>query len=121
MDQRTITLTIVGMAVVTYLPRLLPVLLLTQGGAERAGAERSEKTLSPPVEAWLRYVPVAVLAAMLLPSLVVVADGRANLAWDNFYLWAALPTLGVAWKTRSLFAAVLTGMAVVALGRLWMG
>jgi branched-subunit amino acid transport protein len=120
MDQNTITLTIIGMAVVTYLPRLLPVLFLTRNGAGRADAERSENTLSPLVEAWLRYVPVAVLAAMLLPSLLV-AEGRANLAWGNLYLWAALPTLGMAWRTRSLFAAVLTGMAVVALGRLWMG
>ena len=120
MDQNTITLTIVGMAVVTYLPRLLPLLILTRNGAGQTDSARAENSLSPWVEAWLRYVPVAVLAAMLLPSLLV-ADGRANLAWDNLYLWAALPTLGVAWKTRSLFAAVLTGMAVVALGRLWIG
>ena len=119
MDQNTITLTIIGMAIVTYLPRLLPVLILTRNSAKRADVERPENTLSPLVKAWLRYVPVAVLAAMLLPSLLV-ADGRANLAWDNLYFWAALPTLGVAWKTRSLFAAVLTGMVVVALGRLWM-
>jgi branched-subunit amino acid transport protein len=113
MDHKIVTLTIAGMAVVTYLPRLLPLLFLAQNGEER-------RTFSPLVEAWLRYVPVAVLAALLLPSLVVV-EGRANLAWDNLYLWAALPTLGVAWKTRSLFAAVLTGMAFVALGRLWSG
>ena len=120
MDQKIITLTIVGMAVVTYVPRLLPLLILTRKGAARADAERAESPMSPLIEAWLRYVPVAVLAAMLLPSLLV-AEGRANLAWDNLALWAALPTLGVAWKTRSLFAAVLTGMAIVALGRLWMG
>jgi branched-subunit amino acid transport protein len=133
-DQNTITLTIVGMAVVTYLPRLLPLLILTRKStrgrqdlchSERSAAEsknldKTPSTLSPLVEAWLRYVPAAVLAAMLLPSLLV-AEGRANLAWDNLYLWAALPTLGVAWKTRSLFAAVLTGMALVTLGRLWMG
>lgn len=125
MDQNTITLTIVGMAVVTYLPRLLPLMILTRNRAspdqqDGHSAAAESKNLSPLVEAWLRYVPVAVLAAMLLPSLLV-AEGRAHLAWDNLYLWAALPTLGVAWKTRSLFAAVLTGMAVVALARLWIG
>lgn len=113
MDRKTVTLTIAGMAVVTYLPRLLPLLFLTQNGQKR-------RAFPPLVETWLRYIPVAVLAALLLPSLVV-AEAQANLAWDNLYLWAALPTLGVAWKTRSLFAAVLTGMAVVALGRLWSG
>jgi len=124
-DQHTITLTIIGMAVVTYLPRLLPALILTRRGSRPAGSEQSRTgrpagALPPLVEAWLRYVPAAVLAAMLLPSLLV-AEGQAHLAWDNLYLWAALPTLGVAWKTRSLFAAVLTGMAVVALGRMWIG
>ena len=122
MDQKTVTLIIVGMAAVTYLPRLLPLLLLNRRGTERAARqeERPARTLAPALEAWLRYVPVAVLSAMLLPSLFI-AEGRPHLAWDNLYLWAALPTLGVAWKTRSLFAAVLTGMTVVALGRLWMG
>lgn len=112
MDQNLITLTIVGMAIVTYLPRLLPLLVLAR---ERAGG-----TLPPLLETWLRHVPAAVLAAMLLPSLLVV-DGRANLALDNLYVWAALPTLLVAWKTRSLFGSVLVGVTVVALGRLLTG
>ena len=109
-EQDRVLLTIVGMGVVTYLPRLIPLLVLSgQSGA---------KTILPPwFTRWLGYVPVAVLAAMLLPSLLVV-EGRANLAWDNLTLWAALPTAWIAWKTRSLVGAVLTGVAVVALGRL---
>ena len=109
-DQNIIALTIVGMAAVTYLPRLLPLLLLTRGQAASSG-------LSPWVEAWLRYVPAAVLAAMLLPGLFV-AGGRLSLRLDNLYLWAAIPTLLIAWKTRSLVGAVLAGMVIVALGRL---
>ena len=63
---------------------------------------------------------MAVLAAMLLPSLVV-AEGRISLTLDNLYPLAAIPTLWVAWKTRSLFGSVLTGVAVVAVGRLLLG
>jgi branched-subunit amino acid transport protein len=59
MDQKIILLTIFGMALVTYIPRLVPVSLL------------SSRSLPPLVIAWLRYIPVAVLSAMLLPSLVV--------------------------------------------------
>ncbi len=104
MDQKIIFFTILGMALVTYLPRLLPVWLL------------SSRSLPPLATAWLRFVPVAVLSAMLLPSLLL--DGKQfNLSAGNLYLVAALPTLLVAWKTRSMFGAVVVGMLVVAAGR----
>jgi branched-subunit amino acid transport protein len=98
------------MGLATYLPRLAPLLILSRGNG-------SEKPLPAWVTGWLGYVPVAVLAAMLLPSLLVV-EGRAALAWDNLFLWAALPTAWIAWRTRSLVGAVLAGVAAVAVGRL---
>ncbi len=108
MDQQTITLTIVGMAIVTFGPRLLPIWLL------------ASKSLPPPVVTWLHYIPVAVLSALLLPSLVV-RDERIDLGFDNLYFWAALPALLVASKTRSFFGTVVTGMAVVAAARFLLG
>lgn len=99
--------TVAGMMLVTYLPRLIPAWLL-QG-----------RMIPPFLSAWLKYVPVAVLAALLLPSLLVV-EGKFILAWDNLYLWAAIPAGLVALKTRSMFATVLVGMGVVALVRLLM-
>jgi branched-subunit amino acid transport protein len=100
-DQRIIFLTIIGMLVVTYLPRLLPLWLF------------SSRSLSPLVVTWLRYVPAAVLAAMLFPSLVLT-NGKLTPGGHNLFFWAAIPTFLVAWKTKSLFAAVLTGMVIVA-------
>ena len=123
MDQKTITLTIIGMACVTYLPRLLPFLAR---GSRRNSPE--PKTADEPAQAsrpsdisrlggsWLGYVPTAVLSAMLLPA-VLIADGRLSFGLHNLFLWAALPTLLVAWRTRSLFGAVVTGIAVVAVAR----
>jgi branched-subunit amino acid transport protein len=108
MEQTTIFITILGMSVVTFLPRLFPVLLL------------SSKRLPPLVVAWLRFVPVAVLAAMLLPSLVV-NDAELDFSSNNLFLWAAIPTFLVAWKTRSLFGSVIVGMIVVALARYFGG
>ena len=104
MDQRLILLTIVGMTAVTYVPRVLPVWFI------------SSRSLPEPVVAWLRFVPVAVLAAMLLPSLVV-QDNRVVLGLDNLFFWAAIPTFLVAWKGRSLVGSVLVGMIVVAVAR----
>ncbi len=105
MSDLTFSVMLAGMFLVTYLPRVLPAWLL-QG-----------RTIHPFITAWLKYVPVAVLSALLLPALLV-ADGRLNLAWDNLYLWAAIPAALVALKTRSMFATLLAGMAVVALVRL---
>jgi branched-subunit amino acid transport protein len=104
MDQTTIFITILGMSVVTFLPRLLPVWLL------------SSKKLPPLVIAWLRFVPVAVLAAMLWPSLMV-QNGKLDFSATNLFLWAAMPTFLVAWRTRNLFGSVIVGMVVVALAR----
>lgn len=104
MDQRQIFLTILGMAAVTYLPRLLPTWLL------------SSRPLPRWLVIWLRYVPVAVLSAMLFPA-VLTDGGQLHLGPDNLFLLAALPTLIVAWRTRSLFAPVATGVLLVALAR----
>ena len=92
------------MAVVTYLPRLLPTLFL------------SGRNLRPLLIAWLRLVPPAVLAAMLAPSLLLRED-RVDLGFDNLFFWAALVAFPVAWKSKSLFATVVVGMGLVALGR----
>jgi len=107
MDQSLVFLTILGMLLVTYLPRLLPVWLLAKRNLPRV------------VMIWLRYVPAAVLAAMLFPALII-QDGVLDVSLSNLYLLAFIPTLLVAWKTRSLFGAVITGMVFIALARLVM-
>ncbi len=104
MDQQQVFLIITGMALVTYLPRLLPALLL------------AHRSLHPALTRWLGFIPCAVLAAMLAPSLLV-HDNRLSLETDNVFLWAALPTFLVAWRTKSLFGSVAVGMGCVALAR----
>lgn len=108
MDQQIIFLTILGMALVTYVPRFLPTWLL------------SSRSLPPLATTWLRYVPVAVLAAMLLPSLIV-QETRVSLIPRYLFLYAALPTILVAWKTKSLLGAVTVGVGIVAVARLVFG
>lgn len=106
MEATTILITLFGMAVVTYLPRLIPALFLRN------------KQLHPFVVAWLGYVPVAVLAALLLPTLLI-EGGKLNFSVNNLFLWAALPAAFVAWKKKSLFGTVIVGMLVVAIARLF--
>lgn len=101
MTQQTIFLTIIAMALVTYVPRLVPAWLL------------SSRTMPPAVSSFLSFVPTAVLSALLLPSLVV-QEGRLDFSAQNIFLWAAVPTLLVAWRTKSFFGAVATGVVLVA-------
>jgi branched-subunit amino acid transport protein len=104
MEQSEIFLIILGMALVTFIPRLMPPLML------------SSRSLPPRVIEWLRFIPVSVLSAMLLPSLIMKQEGIC-LLWKNPFLVAAVPTFFIAWKTRGLLGAVIAGMAVVALLR----
>ncbi len=92
----------------TYGPRLLPAWFL------------SSRALPDLAERWLRLVPVAVLAALLLPELLV-QNGQLNSRPDNLFLLASIPAALVAWRTRSLVGAVLTGMILVAAGRYLLG
>ena len=108
MDENLVLLTIIGMAVVTYLPRQIPLLAL------------SGKTLPAGIVAWLRHVPPADLAAMLLPA-ILIKDGELALGLDNLFFWAAIPTFTAAALSKSLFIPVIVGMLVVIIGRLFGG
>lgn len=104
METHLVVFTIIGMAVVTYLPRLIPLIML-------AGRKIPE-----PVLLWLQHVPPAVLAAMLLPTLII-QDGSISLGSDNLFLYASIPTLIAAIISKSLFIPVIFGMLLVVLGR----
>lgn len=101
---------IFGMAAVTYLPRVLPLWLL------------SSKNLHPAFMRWLEMIPPAVLAALLAPSLFLAKDAAGNQAFfishHNVYLVTSIPAFLVAWKTKSFFGTVVAGMVCLALLRL---
>ncbi|BCS87846.1 AzlD domain-containing protein [Pseudodesulfovibrio sediminis] len=108
MGQEIIFLTILGMLAVTYIPRMLPLVAL------------ASKRLPEPVIRWLSFVPVAVLSAMLFPSLLL-KDAAFNFSSENYFLWAAIPAFLLAWRIRSFFGTVALGMGLVAAGRYFFG
>lgn len=68
--------------------------------------------IPPWLERALRYVPAAVLAALVVPSLVTIDPGTGGLAVDRL---AAGGLAGlVAWRTENVFATMAVGM-----GTLW--
>lgn len=86
-------LTILGMAIITYLTR--------SGGLWLMG--RVEPT--PRVRAWMRQIPGAILVALVTPAVLTgnLADAVAGLA-----------TVLVAWRTRNVLLAMVVGIVVVA-------
>lgn len=93
---------ILGMAVVTYLPRFLPMYILTR------------LKIPQIVIDWLKYVPVAVLAALIVPG-IITADREIFISLSNTYLLASLPAFLLALLTRSMLVTILAGMGLVLL------
>ena len=100
-------LAILGMGVITYLIRLSLFIL-------------PERVMLPP---WLlralRYVPAAVLSAIILPELLL-PGGTLDISLGNERLLAGLVAAVVAWRTRNVFVIVAVGMIVLwLLQRYW--
>jgi len=101
-------LLLIGMGLVTYLPRMLPLVALAQ------------RRLPQGLIDWLGQIPVAILAALVAPGLFV--DGTtASFTLARLDLWVAIPTLLFALKTRSLGGTVFVGMALFWVGGLLLG
>lgn len=86
-----------GMGLATYLPRALPLLYL------------AHKQMPQWLIDWLSLIPVAILSALLAPSLFTDSMAR-SFDFGKPELVVAIPTLIFALKTRSLGGTVLIGM-----------
>jgi len=66
----------------------------------------------PRLERALRYVPPAILSAVILPELVL-RGGALDVSPHNARLLAGLAAVAVAWGTRSVLATIAVGMAAL--------
>ncbi len=96
-------LLILGCAVVTWIPRIIPFMLV-----------RSVK-LPDVVLRWLSYIPVCILSALVIQSLLVPTDKFVTIDWMNFIV--LIPTLIVAVITKSLSKTVIVGVITMAIVR----
>lgn len=90
---------VIGMGLVTYIPRLIPILILSQRELPRWLVQ------------WLDYIPAAILSALIFPALLTSGDPRTFDATSPEVL-VAIPTFMVAFKTKSLAGTVIFGMAL---------
>lgn len=93
-------LTLAGMGLLTYALRLSFIELW------------GRLTLPPGVQRSLRFVPPAVLAALLVPE-VLLRNGSLDLSLHNLRLPAVLIAALVAWRTRNTLLTIAVGMAVL--------
>jgi branched-subunit amino acid transport protein len=89
--------TILGMGIVTYIPRWLPLVFL------------ADRKLPEWFEQWLDLVPAAILSALILPILITTGEPR-HLDLMRPELIVAVPTFIFAVKIRSLAGTVILGM-----------
>ena len=94
---------LIGMGLVTYLPRMLPLVVLAQ------------RRLPQGLVDWLGLIPPAILAALVAPGLFVNVETQ-SFSLTRLELLVAVPTLAFALKTRSLGGTVFVGMALFWLG-----
>jgi branched-subunit amino acid transport protein len=93
-------LMIVGMTLVTFGVRY-PVLALV-----------GKIDLPEPVLRALKYVPPAILAAIIVPELLFRED-QLYIALDNSYLVAGIIAALVAWRSKNLLLTIVLGMAAM--------
>ena len=60
----------------------------------------------------LRFVPPAVLSAIIVPELVFHA-GKIDFTLNNFRLLAGILAIFIAWRTRSTLLTIILGMAAL--------
>ena len=93
---------ILGMAAVTYGPRLLPFLML------------GNRTLPPRVDAFLKCIPVAAIGALIVPGVFTATPEMPSAAiagmiftlifglWRGGIIIPVLGSVGVTWLVLSL-------------------
>jgi branched-subunit amino acid transport protein len=89
---------IFGMAVVTFLPRFLPMAFLTRW------------VIPERVRMGLGYIPTAILSAIVFP--ILFFDGGGKVVLQPHYLLSAISVFVFSWRLKRLWVSVILGMVV---------
>jgi len=92
-----IALCIVGMSIVSYIPRALPPFIL------------AKTKISPLLERWLKYVPTAVFGSLVF-SQIFISNKELNFSLSNVSLWTSIIVVIIAAKTKSLAKSIVLGL-----------
>ncbi len=95
---------IIGGCVVTVLPRVLPITIL------------SKMKLNKRIEEFLTYIPISILTALIAVELFTV-DNKFTIKEHSLEILAALPVILVAIKKNNLLLTVIVGVVSIAVLR----
>jgi branched-subunit amino acid transport protein len=90
-------LLILLMALVTYIPRFVPLFLFSKANLPKWFIK------------WLKYIPVGVLSAILAPS-ILMRENQLNFSIHNPFLLSAILCFIVAAISKNIFLTVLIGI-----------
>lgn len=90
----------IGLGILTFLIRFSFIALLDRWQAP------------PLVQRALRFVPVAVLTAIIIPELMLLPNGEFNPNLLNPRLLAGIVAVIVAWETKNVILTIVIGMIV---------
>ena len=97
LNDMKIWILIVGMAIVTYVPRMIPLLIF------------SKINLPPWLESWLKYIPVGIFSALVFPD-IFIRNQMFSMTINNIELISSILVFAIAFKTRSLGLSVIVGI-----------
>jgi branched-subunit amino acid transport protein len=100
-------LLIATMAIVTFIPRLLPFALA------------SRLRLPKSIQQALSYVPIAILSVIISQS-IFYRNGVLALNIENPFLWASLVAFITSLIQKSLFVTILMGLFSYSILRFWL-
>jgi branched-subunit amino acid transport protein len=96
----SVWLVMLAAGVVTYSIRLSLIILF------------SSQEIPTLIQRTLRFIPPAVLTAIIFPELFIQA-GKIEFSWNNLRLVAGLVAIVVAWRTRNAVLTVIIGLATL--------
>lgn len=102
MSKEYIWVVIFVIALASYLPRVMPLVLLSGKGLPRW------------FRIWLTFVPTAIFGSLVFPDIFLI-NNELNFSPDNIALWTTVVITPLALKTKSLGYTILAGGIVFAL------
>lgn len=99
----SILLVILGCALVTVIPRVLPFAVIRN------------LNMPQPILKWLSYIPVCLLTALIMQGVIRPTETTPQIDWTNVLI--IIPTLLIALRTKSLLFTVIGGIVTAALIR----
>ena len=96
MDSSKAILLIVGLAIVTFIPRAIPAILA------------DKMNFGPKAEKFLKLIPYTAMAALIFPGVLSVDSARPLIG-----IVGALVAALLAWRKASVMACVLASIAAV--------